>query len=327
MPGILNISLDFELHWGVFDKMPLDKKGQHYFKNTRYAFPLMVELFQRYQVQVTWAVVGMLYNAHATEWRRNRPKLEPTYENKQLSAYHWVTAHGLTEPEDPFHFAPDLIALIEKEPLFEIGTHTYGHYYCQEPGQHLPQFRADLEQAIQVAATRGHKLRSLVFPRNQFRAEYLAVCAELGITVVRSNPDCWYWNANRPESLAKKVFRTGDAYTKILGSKAIPLQSIRLTDQPLALPASRLYRAWKPAASWLNRLKMERIIAEMEWAAANNGYYHLWWHPHNFGYHPDECLKELEKILQHYHHLFRTSGFKSLTMSNTRDHLLENSLS
>ena len=36
---------------------------------------------------------------------------------------------------------------------------------------------------------------------------------------------------------------------------------------------------------------------------------------------------ELEKILQHYHHLFRTAGFKSLTMDKTGDHLLENSLS
>lgn len=301
--------------------MALDHRGKRYFENTRYAFPKMVELFQRYDVHVTWAVVGMLYNRDATAWRRNIPNLQPTYVNPLLSAYAWADTHGLAEPEDPYHFAPDLISLIENDPRFEIGTHTYGHYYCKEPGQTLPQFKDDLEKAVHIAAERGHHMRSLVFPRNQFNEDYLRVCTACGITSVRSNPSAWYWDANRPDDLTKKVFRTGDAYTSMLGHKVVPFEAIDASQQPLQLPASRLYRGWTRKSSLLNRLKMQRILQEMEMAARKSAYYHLWWHPHNFGHHPDQCLAELETILQHFHHWHRTQGMWSLTMDETRNYL------
>ena len=321
MPGILNISLDCELHWGRFDKVSLDAVHKRYFEQTRNVFPRMVQLFKDYEIHVTWAIVGMLYHRNAEEWRALQPDEYPGYENPRFSSYHWVKGNGLQEPEDPWHFAPELIQLLEDVPFFEIGTHTYSHYYCQEPGQTAAQFRADLQLALEVAGRRGHTLRSLVFPRNQFNEEYLSVCTELGIAIVRSNPDTWYWDANRPESLLKKVFRTGDAYTNLLGPKTVPLSSIDKATVPLQLPASRLYRAWTEKSEWLNRLKLRRILQEMTYAARRGGYYHLWWHPHNFGWHPEECMRELETILQHYKKLQEEYGFESLTMSETKNRI------
>jgi peptidoglycan/xylan/chitin deacetylase (PgdA/CDA1 family) len=320
--SILNISLDFELHWGRFDKVVLDQNGKSYFENTRYAFPKMVDLFLQYDVHVTWAAVGMLYNQNGSEWRANQPKELPTYNDQKYSSYAWVAENGLMEPTDPYHFAPDLISLIENKSGFEIGTHTYSHYYCKEPGQTAEQFKADLTLAKEIAAKRGHQLKSLVFPRNQFNEDYLQVCHELGIEIVRSNPDSWYWDANKPESLAKKVFRTGDAYSNILGPKVFSLDTIDINQKPLCLPASRLYRAWTSKSNLLNKLKLQRILNEMTFAAKTNGYYHLWWHPHNFGWHPDECLKELEQILQHYRSLHQRYGMQSLTMWETKEKLL-----
>ncbi|MFM7838300.1 MAG: polysaccharide deacetylase family protein, partial [Chitinophagaceae bacterium] len=217
MPGILNISLDFELHWGVFDKKQLDAPGKRYFENTRRVIPQMIALFRQYEAHVTWAVVGMLYHPNAHAWRQHVPPRLPAYQNPAVSSYRWVEENELLEPSDPYHFAPDLIALLEQEPLFEIGTHTYSHYYCQEAGQTPEQFESDLQKAIEMAQSRGHQLRSLVFPRNQFNPAYLQVCRDKGIETVRSNPDVWYWDAARPEGLLKKLFRTGDAYTTVLG--------------------------------------------------------------------------------------------------------------
>ncbi len=319
MPGILNISLDFELHWGRFDKVVLDAPNRRYFEQTRQVFPRMVDLFRVYEMHVTWAIVGMLYHRNAAEWRALQPAVHPGYEQPHFSSYHWVQQHGLQEPEDIYHFAPDLIQLLETVPFFETGTHTYSHYYCKEGGQTAEQFREDLRLALEVASRRGHVIRSLVFPRNQFNEQYLSVCAELGIETVRSNPDAWYWDANRPESLLKKVFRTGDAYTNLLGSKVVPLALIDRSNHPLLLPASRLYRAWTEKSAVLNRLKLQRILNEMTVAARQGGYYHLWWHPHNFGWHPEECMGELELILKHYRDLNREYGFESLTMGETKD--------
>ena len=315
MSGVLNISLDFELHWGRFDKVQLDAKNRPYFENTRAMFPRMVKLFLDHEVKVTWATVGMLYHRNAEEWRQYKPSVLPAYANPKVSSYEWVKEYGLLEPEDPYHFAPELIDLIDNQPLFEIGTHTYSHYYCQEEGQTIDDFRRDLELAILVQGKRGHRPRSLVFPRNQFNEAYLDVCRDLGITAVRSNPDCWYWDATREETLLTKVFRTGDAYSKFLKSKVVPLSSIDFKRSPVLLPASRLYRAWTSKSNMLNKLKMRRILDEMTHAARTEGYYHLWWHPHNFGWNPEECLKELEVILRHYHILKQKYGFRSLTMN------------
>jgi hypothetical protein len=57
-------------------------------------------------------------------------------------------------------------------------------------------------------------------------------------------------------------------------------------------------------------------------AAKTGGLYHLWWHPHNFGYHPDACLKELEEILQHHASLQKKYGLLSLNMKGLRNHLI-----
>ena len=110
MPGILNISLDFELHWGVFDKKQLDASGKQYFEHTRRVIPQMIALFRQYEVHVTWAVVGMLYHPNAQSWRQKVPSLLPAYQNPAVSSYVWVEENGLLEPSDPYHFAPDLIA-------------------------------------------------------------------------------------------------------------------------------------------------------------------------------------------------------------------------
>jgi hypothetical protein len=49
----------------------------------------------------------------------------------------------------------------------------------------------------------------------------------------------------------------------------------------------------------------------------------LWWHPHNFGFHPKECLQELEVILRHHQKLQQQYGFQSLTMLETKQYLQE----
>jgi hypothetical protein len=50
----------------------------------------------------------------------------------------------------------------------EIGTHTFSHYYCLEPGQQPEQFEDDLKAAIAVSKAKGIDTKSIVFPRNQY---------------------------------------------------------------------------------------------------------------------------------------------------------------
>jgi peptidoglycan/xylan/chitin deacetylase (PgdA/CDA1 family) len=302
--GVFIISLDFELHWGGFEKWRLEDY-KLYFLRTRHVIPEMLSLFRKHEVHVTWATVGMLFSESKRSLLEVAPIAKPSYKNTSLSAYNYIKRYGIgnDEKDDPYHFADSLIKLIIDTPFQELGSHTFAHYYCNEEGQSVDQFRADL-RAAQLAATKyGTKLKSLVFPRNQFNEDYLKTCYEEGFVAVRDNPRDWFWNiqSTQNESLWKRFNRGMDAYLPVGNKNIYSLDSLSVKlGMPLRIPASRLLRPYNPKELFLNKLKINRINNEMERAAQNKEIYHLWWHPHNFGNYPHESLEGLRKILQHF---------------------------
>jgi peptidoglycan/xylan/chitin deacetylase (PgdA/CDA1 family) len=346
MTGIFTISLDFELHWGGFEKWALTSSGfrvpgfeslpvtrnsqpgtyDQYFFNTRQVIPQMLALFEQYGIHVTWASVGMLMHNNFASLQKNFPAIRPTYQHAELSAYSYIehTGIGADEAEDPFHYAGTLIRQILNTEHQELGSHTFSHYYCNEGGQTMEQFRADLQAAQRAASAYGVTLKSLVFPRNQFNDDYLRVCLEEGFTSVRSNPRDWFWNIEtREETAWKRLNRGLDAYFSIGGKNTYSLDSIDVrAGLPLCLPASRLLRPYRPKEFFLNRFKVERITEEMKRAARAHEVYHLWWHPHNFGGYPTESLQALEEILRTYKLCTERWGMNSLAMGEIASGIL-----
>lgn len=312
--GGLVISLDFELVWGIFDHINV-KDRVAYFNNTLKAIPVMLELFEKYNIHVTWATVGMLFNRNWEEWQENVPRLLPTYKNQNLNPYQFGQAHRKAG-YDKYFFAPHLIREIQELKFQEIGTHTYSHYYCLEPGQNKAQFEADLEKATQLANNMNISLKSLVFPRNQFNKDYLRCCTKQGIDSVRSNPSVWYWDTMKPTTLRTKIFRTADAYMPF-GAKSYD-KDILLPESPLCQPASRFLRP-QHNIQLLNNFHLLRIKNEMTEAAKKAEVYHLWWHPHNFGIDPQGALKKLENILDTFKYCKETFDFESLNMQELHD--------
>jgi hypothetical protein len=329
MQGIFTISLDFELHWGGFEKWPLEISDpgirnsdsaayNRYFLNTRAVILKMLQLFEQHEVHVTWAGVGMLMHENKKALVSNFPSLKPGYVHDELSAYRFIETQGIGEDErdDPFHYAHSLVKKILETPHQELGSHTFAHYYCNEEGQTLEQFRADLKAAQRAASAYGVQLQSLVFPRNQFNDAYLKVCFEEGFTSVRSNPVDWFWKIDtREESMWKRLNRGLDAYFPVGSKNTYSLSSLEIRKgYPVCIPASRLLRPYRPKELVLNQFKIKRILNEMTKAARLNEVYHLWWHPHNFGWYPEENLEGLAIILQHYEQLKNTYGMRSLSM-------------
>ncbi|NMM48036.1 polysaccharide deacetylase family protein [Marinigracilibium pacificum] len=317
--GVFTISLDFELIWGGFEKWNLAKL-QKYFMVTRKIIPDYLKLFEDHETHVTWATVGLLFADGIDQAQEYFPTELPSYRSLNLSAYNYIKQNTIrkSENEDPFHFAQSLVKLIEKVPGQEMATHTFSHYYCNEPGQTPGQFRADLQAHKAIAHTLGIELKSLVFPRNQFNETYLTICKEEGITSVRSNPVDWFWNIDtHNEPKIKRLVRGLDAFFPIGKKSSYKLDSIDVSSKPYLLPASRLLRAWSPKEAKLNRFKIDKIKKEMTVAAKYNEVYHLWWHPHNFGHFPDENLRDLKEILEHFKFLKKEYGMTSFTMNET----------
>src|SRR4029077_11278699 len=109
--GALVISLDFELHWGVRDKLSVAAYRENLL-GARDAVPAMLDVFSEFDVHATWAPVGLLFCEGRREMLDRLPVRRPAYVRRELSPYEALDGVGEDERRDPFHFAPSLIRRI-----------------------------------------------------------------------------------------------------------------------------------------------------------------------------------------------------------------------
>ncbi len=321
--GIFIISLDFELYWGVRDLLSLDDYGSNILA-VHQVVPRLLDLFRRYEIHATWAVVGFLYFRDVTELLDHVPKDLPAYEQRRFDPYAALPALAADAADPRYYFAPELIAAIAATPHQELGSHTFSHYYCLEKGQTLRQFRADLEAAIAIAVQRtGRRTLSIVFPRNQYRPDYLQACAAAGIRAFRGNPRSWVWipSVLERDGALRRAVRLVDAYVNLTGHHGHRLEQMRSRGGlPANIAASQILRPWSRTRRWLEPLKERRIRQSLTWCAKRKLVYHLWWHPHNFGADTDENVEQLRRILEHFARLRDRYGMRSLNMAEAADY-------
>ncbi len=312
--GTLVISIDFELMWGVRDHRTMDNYGPN-IRGVRTALPAMLDLFAEFNIAATFATVGLLFAKNKEEMITTSPAMKPRYTDAHLSPFNGhFDIVGKDEANDPYHFAPALIEVLKRHPQHEIGTHTFSHYYCLEPGQNVDEFDADLAAAISIARKSGIELKSIVFPRNQFSEAYLAVCRKNGIICYRGNEAHW---VHRPVpgselTLLRRAVRLADHYINITGHHTPRMSNLSI---PLIdVPASRFLRPYSPSLRMLDPLRLRRMSKSMTNAARTGGVFHLWWHPHNFGVHEQENMAILRMLLQHFSKLKTAHGMRNETM-------------
>lgn len=300
------------MYWGIRDKRTIEQY-KHNLEGVRQAVPEMLQMFSANDIHATWATVGCIFFNDADDLIKNIPELLPTYHREELSPYKYI--EDTSELEAVYHFAPELIEHIQKYKGQEIGTHTFSHYYCLEEGQSLAQFEEDISSAIEISKRRGVTIKSLVFPRNQWNAEYLSTLNKLGVLCYRGNESSWIYNASDDEGQNKlqRAVRLIDAYLNLSGHNTYDLKSC-IQKQPFNFPSSRFLRPYSNRLAFLEGLRLRRIKNAMEDAAKNNRIFHLWWHPHNFGINTQQNIDFLAKIVEHYNLLKKKYGMGSLNM-------------
>lgn len=313
--GAFVISLDFELHWGVRDREPACGSYRPNLLGARMAIPRLLKLFERYGISATWAIVGFLFAASREERHKFEPALRPHYCDPALDPYSEPIGKG--ENDDPLHFASSLIEQIRQFPHQEVGTHTFSHFYCREPGQTLDAFKADLHSAIAIAAARGVQFRSIVFPRNQIRPDYLPAILDAGIICYRGTERGWmHQGITRAErTLGLRVARVADTYIDISGNRIVRWDEILERNGLCNVRASRFLWPYKASLKGLEQKRLKRTIDQVKLASAEDAVFHLWFHPHNFGIHLEENLQVLEAILQAFAFVRKRYGMRSLSMS------------
>lgn len=310
----LIISLDFELFWGVTDSKTIVNYGQN-IEGAWQSVPGMLKLFKQYNIQATWATVGMLMCKDFKQWSDLRPAVMPTYTRESCSTYSFST---LARDHKKLFFAPSLVKSILSTQGQELASHTYSHFYCGEANASVEQFAADLDCVKWIYGEYGVTPTSLVFPRNQVREEYLKVVRDKGFTAYRGNQDHRLYRAGHlvavPNAKAWRLARVADAYLPLSGNHTFALPTHVPEGQLVNIPASAFLRPVSnyPLLDWMHSHKIKKGMLE---AAKTNRNYHLWWHPHNFGKQTEANLNALEKLLKYYQKLNQEYGMQSVPMA------------
>jgi peptidoglycan/xylan/chitin deacetylase (PgdA/CDA1 family) len=268
MSATIVFSLDFELRWGVQDKLGDDLGA--YSRNlygVRDAVPAMLELFTHRRVRATWATVGAIACEGWEDWQASAPAW-PRYLDAALG---WREAYRRADPR--LYFAPDLVDLVEGTEGQELGSHTFLHAYMAEPGFVRRDAEADAESMTSLFRRKwGTRPTTFVFPRNQ--VGFVDVLQRHGVEVWRDNPLPFYW------SLTTGGQRTGLIRALRLADALLPMGTRSFDRHAPVHRASHFVRFALPPLAWRAHLiRLARDARRMR----DEHVLHLWWHPHNLG--------------------------------------------
>ena len=314
--GAFIISLDFELQYGVEDH-ELDYLSQ-YKKNilgVRQVIPTLLSLFDEFDIRATWAIVGMLLAETKDELLAFMPTDIPKYTNKGLSIYNYLDRIGNDENEDKFHYGLSLAREILNVSGQEIATHTFSHMYCNDMMLVYNALFEDLVLAKKITQEKlGVDPVSIVFPRNQINVSCIKVLSDLGFTAYRGCPSPSVYNVpqNTYDIRARRLL---DSYFMIYGCKTQKWEDV-YRGGVCNVAASSFLRPYSERFSFMEKLKMNVIKRSMEYAAARGEFFHLWWHPHNFGVNIEKNISNLMNILLYYKKLEKKYGMKSMNMND-----------
>jgi len=310
LPGTFTLSLDTELAWGRFDTTAVERLSEQ-FRATRTVVTDLLELFERYDVSATWALVThLLKDCRPDPAESHAAQARPTFE--------WVNWFErlpcVREVDTDLWYWPELLDLLENSnPSQEVGLHGHTHMILGADGCDRNAATDELAAATQFARERGIDPVSFVYPRNSIG--HCDILAEHGIEVIRGRDARWYERAPLPESL-RRPFRFADEASLWTPPTVTPKQVDRLVE----IPGSQLYRPYHGGWEYTPETsQVTRAIEGLNRAAERGEIYHLWFHPSNLACDPDRLLSGLDNILSHAARLRDAGKLEIQTMADVAE--------
>ncbi len=310
-PGTMVVSLDLELAWGRFDHHPLPILEHESLQERKHITPLL-ELFDHYDIPVTWAVVGHLMLEKCLRNRHGiaHPDLIPRAYYSWFPLDWYCFDPCTTVDAAPAWYAPDIVEWIRHARVrHEIGSHSFGHICYGDPECTPSAAVADLSAALEAAARQGIVLKSFVFPRNQ--VGHLDVLKHFGL---RS-----YRGAEPPLILAdNRLFNKAVRYLdQLLALRPRDVRAEEVLPGLWNLPGNHFFiarngmRRMIPMTSRV--LKGKRGITH---AVKTGGLYHLWFPPFNLNKDTEAMMSGLARIFEYAFRMREQGLLEILTMDD-----------
>lgn len=172
----LVISADLELGWAwryARNTSNLNELAEQAARKTRLNIVGLLEMFDHYEIPITWATIGHLFLDHC-DYQDGKPHYNfprpPYFENEFWSFQYgdWYDADPCSNlKKDPAWYAPDLIReIISRKTRHEIGCHTFSHINCAKSVCSPGLLKAELIACQELARDWCINLKSFVFPGN-----------------------------------------------------------------------------------------------------------------------------------------------------------------
>lgn len=262
--GAVTISIDLELAWGNWDDITGDqiKLVEHH---ERSIVARLVEIFERHEMPVTWAIVAALLDRASATGRPGREEI-------------W--------------YAPDVIELITSSRVsHDIGSHGGRHIYLDAVSD--AQAEDDLAFASSTHRANGLGFTSFVFPRNKLGKK--AILERQGIKVFRGEDRAWHQRVRSRQAQAGRIANLVDKILPIAPEAVAPQREGAMVN----LPGSMLFMSKnglrKFAAPGVTASKLNKgLVAAMRDGAV----FHLWFHPSNFYHDAESQFGVFENFVQ-----------------------------
>ncbi|HNR40731.1 MAG TPA: polysaccharide deacetylase family protein [Bacteroidales bacterium] len=272
--GIIVFSADFEMAWAFrFSRTRRHEaveKGLAERKNV----PILLDLFDKYNIPVTWATVGHLFLNECRRGPGGLPHPEmprPDYfknRNWNFSSGDWYQHDPCTDYNtDPAWYASDLVDLIIRSDVkHEMGCHTFSHLDFTYKNCPRPLADAELDACIKAASVRGVRLQSMVFPGG---------------------------TAGNYESLAERGFT---CYRQPMKNHIdLPyIDSHGLVVLPSSLGLD------KDPYGWDREFHLQMIRKYLDKTAKHKQVCHFWFHPSMDGWYLENVMPEVLKMVADY---------------------------
>lgn len=319
--AVFIVSIDTELAWGSFDRDGLKKYG-HQYAQEREIVRNLLNLFERYGISATWAVVGHLFLSRCS------PKGPDSHDHVLQPEYHWYPQGWLSHDpfsdadSAPFFYAPDIVDAILASPQpHEIASHTFTHAILGDQECTREVAYSQLAECRRLAHQKGAVLRSIVFPRNSIG--HLDVLCEQDFVCFRGPERNWYSGLALSGKL-KKLFHFADRFLAVSPPVYHELDCYGCESDArwlVDLPASMFYVPCGGAWSLIRiSTRVRQAMKGIAEAVRKKALFHLWFHPVNLTTSPF-LMEALESILFEVSHQVQQGNMASLTMGETAAHL------